>query len=57
MKDLQNEKRPYEAPQLTTVDFKTEKGYATSGLTATRGGYSGGSDNANDQEGNNQTWF
>lgn len=57
MKDLQNGKRLYEAPQLTTVDFKTEKGYATSGLTATRGGYSGGSDNANDQEGNNQTWF
>ncbi|MBQ7711051.1 MAG: hypothetical protein IJT39_04400 [Bacteroidales bacterium] len=25
-----NEKRPYEAPQLTVVSFKTERGYAGS---------------------------
>lgn len=25
-----NDKRPYEAPQLTTVTFKVERGYATS---------------------------
>ena len=28
------EKRPYEAPQLTVVTFKTERGYAASGLFA-----------------------
>lgn len=39
MKDLANEKRPYEAPQLTVVIFKTEKGYALSSVEATRGGY------------------
>ena len=31
MNNLQNEKRPYEAPQLTVVSFKTERGYAASG--------------------------
>ena len=25
-----NDKRPYEAPQLTTVTFKAERGYANS---------------------------
>lgn len=25
-----NDKRPYEAPQLTTVTFKAERGYAAS---------------------------
>ena len=39
MEDFANEKKPYEAPQLTVVIFKTEKGYALSGVEATRGGY------------------
>lgn len=27
------EKKPYEAPQLTVVTFKAERGYASSGLS------------------------
>ena len=56
MKELSNEKKQYEAPQLTVVTVKTEKGYAASGVTATRDGYSGGSDAVDDEEGNNQSW-
>ena len=33
----QKGKKNYEAPQLTTVTFKTERGYASSNLTATLG--------------------
>ena len=29
----ENEKKLYEAPALTTVTFKTERGYASSSLT------------------------
>ena len=32
MKELVNDKKPYEAPQLTVVSFKTERGYAASNL-------------------------
>ena len=36
MNDSTNTKRPYEAPRLTVVRFKTERGYAASGeLTGT----------------------
>lgn len=31
MKDSTNEKRPYEAPLLTVVSFKVERGFAGSG--------------------------
>ena len=31
MKDLSNEKKHYETPQLTVVSFKTERCYAASG--------------------------
>lgn len=33
MKEQVTEKRPYEAPQLTVVTFKAERGYANSPLT------------------------
>ena len=32
MNNLSKDKKPYEAPQLTVVTFKTERGYASSGL-------------------------
>ena len=32
MKEQVTEKRPYEAPQLTVVTFKTERGYADSNI-------------------------
>lgn len=32
MTTLQNNKRPYEAPQLTVVSFKVEQGFAGSGV-------------------------
>ena len=32
MKDSSNGKKPYEAPHLTVVTFKTERGYAASGV-------------------------
>lgn len=45
-------KKEYEAPQLTTVDFKMERGYAASGegVGASRSSYE-------NDEGNNQNWF
>ena len=33
MKEQVTEKSPYEAPQLTVVTFKTERGFAVSPLT------------------------
>lgn len=35
MKEQVTEKRPYEAPQLTVVTFRTERGYAGSELLRT----------------------
>lgn len=32
MNNLSKDKKPYEAPQLTVVTFKVERGYATSGV-------------------------
>lgn len=32
MNNLLKDKKPYEAPQLTVVTIKTERGYASSGL-------------------------
>ncbi|MBQ3788337.1 MAG: hypothetical protein II849_06025 [Bacteroidales bacterium] len=49
------QKRHYEAPQLTVVEFKTEMGFAASGgLTATRRSYG---DNDGQGVDNNQEWF
>ena len=57
MKD-NKKKKEYEVPALTVVTFKTELGYASSGMVgATRGGYTNDGDDANDQSGNNQSWF
>ena len=39
MKEKTTNKRPYEAPELTTVTFKTERGYAESGTDAGRKSY------------------
>ena len=56
MKDLTKDKKPYEEPQVTVVTFKTERGYAESGVGAGRNGYQGGYDSDNDSYGNNQLW-
>lgn len=51
----QANKKKYESPHLTVVEFKIEQGFATSGsLTATRRSYG-----YNDGQGgdNNQEWF
>ena len=54
------EKRIYETPRLTTVTFRAERGYATSGLTAvylsliTSG--AGGSQSLESRIDNNATW-
>ncbi len=53
----QENKKQYESPHLTVVEFKTEQGFATSGsggVTATRSSYG-----SNDGQGedNNQKWF
>lgn len=53
----EQKKKDYEVPMLTVVDFKTERGYAFSGIEATRGSYTNSGDDANDQSGNNQSWF
>lgn len=50
-------RKEYEAPTLTAVDFKMEQGYASSGVGASRGGYTNSGDDASDQTGNNQSWF
>ena len=45
----ENEKKLYEAPALTTVTFKAEKGYASSSLTQSIwiGAWTGGGDASN----------
>lgn len=53
----EKEKKDYEVPMLTVVDFKMERGYAISGIGATRESYTNSGDDANDQSGNNQSWF
>lgn len=53
----EKEKKNYEVPMLTVVDFKTERGYAFSSIGATRESYTNSGDDANDQSGNNQSWF
>ncbi len=69
MKDSPNEKKNYEAPLLTVVTFKVEKGYAESGIASyfmhlneydqevgtTFGRSSYGS--ATEDNGNQQSWF
>lgn len=53
----QANKKKYESPHLTVVEFKTEMGFAASGggsLTATRRSY-GYNDGQGDD--NNQEWF
>lgn len=62
MNNLSKDKKPYEAPQLTVVTFKTERGYASS-LTQSIwiGTWIGSSDpgNTNGLENyniDNQTW-
>lgn len=57
MKEKEQEKKNYEVPMLTVVDFKMERGYAISGIGAARESYTNSGDNANDQSGNNQSWF
>lgn len=54
----EQKKKNYEVPSLTVVDFKTERGYALSGIGATRESYSY-SDNGNSSDGSNsnQEWF
>ena len=54
-----NEKKPYVAPELTTVSFKTERGYANSTLNFTLGVLSAISQNGiQDYElQSEQTWF
>lgn len=49
-------KKQYEAPHLTVVEFKTEQGFAGSGLTATRSSY-GNDDGQGEGGNNNQSWF
>ncbi len=49
-------KKQYEAPQLTVVEFKTEQGFAASGVTATRSSY-GNDDGSGIDDNNNQSWF
>ena len=49
------EKRPYEAPELTTVTFKTERGYAASELWL--GSTSPSTNGLNDYDvQDNETW-
>lgn len=51
----QANKKKYESPHLTVVEFKTEMGFAASGgVTATRRSYG---DNDGQGEDNNQKWF
>lgn len=55
----QANKKKYESPHLTVVEFKTEMGFAASGgggLTATRRSY-GYNDGQGDGGNNNQSWF
>lgn len=49
-------KKQYEAPHLTVVEFKTEQGFAASGVTATRSSY-GDNDGSGIEDNNNQSWF
>ena len=50
-------KKQYESPHLTVVEFKTEQGFAASGsVTATRSGY-GSNDGQGEGGNNNQSWF
>lgn len=54
----QENKKQYESPHLTVVEFKTEQGFATSGtasgVTGTRRSY--GNDDGQGGS-NNQEWF
>lgn len=52
---MKKEKRNYEAPSLTVVSFKTEKGYAISGPAKNLGSYDRTNYNY-DAENNDQTW-
>ena len=56
----EKEKKNYEAPALTVVKFKTERGYALSGVGATRSKYvynSGDDGDGIDGNNSNQSWF
>ena len=52
----QENKKKYESPHLTVVEFKTEMGFAASGggVTATRSSYG---DNDGQGGNNSQSWF
>lgn len=53
-----NEKKPYVAPELTTVSFKTERGYANSTLIFTLGVLASSQNGIQDYElQSEQTWF
>lgn len=53
-----NEKKPYVAPELTTVSFKTERGYANSTLYFTLGVLASSQNGIQDYElQSEQTWF
>lgn len=53
----QANKKKYESPHLTVVEFKTEQGFAASGgVTATRRSY-GYNDGQSASGNNDQEWF
>lgn len=56
---MKKEKRNYEAPNLTVVSFKAEKGFALSGQVVTAKDFGNDyelTDYAYDSENNNLTW-
>ncbi len=58
MKKTTNKKKTYEAPQLTAVTFKVERGYANSTLNFTLGEHASSQNGIQDYElQSEQTWF